>query len=835
MARELAIVSAVLLTIQSAGILRLGSSRTGRLLSSLIELTAILLATVAAFRAHRRAAGVERSFWMLMRSSFLLWLIAEANWTCYQSWSGAPLFSFSWPHFLFRLAGLPVLLSVFLTEEERPSGIDWQRILDSIQVCAVLLFLYFGLYIVHAMRAGAAHYPVFGAFYASDIENWILFVALAARGGLASSVRIRAASSRMAIFLFVFAASVWWGNFQVIRWKVERSPWFELAWTLSFLLAAALAETWRPLPDVPARAPAKSVSLPHLLGVNFAPALIPILLISLALYVEPDERAVALAAVVLSMFCFGGRAAITQYRQAKTVEALHRSESELLASEERYSQLVELAPVGIAVYVDGKFVFLNRTGATMLGAERPDELLGRSVLDLVQPADQAKIEGRKHLVEAGEKVPPALIRALRLDGAEAFLEAASIPITYRGQPAIQTVFRDVTAKLQLEEQFRQAQKMEAIGQLAGGVAHDFNNLLGVIIGYSDLMLGTVPADDPDCERIEKIRNAGEAAASLTRQLLAFSRRQVLEPRVLDLNKVVDETHSMLRRVIGENIEIRTRLGSGLGRIHVDPVQLEQVILNLAINARDAMPEGGRLTIETSNAEMDEAYARKHPVVQPGSFVLLTVSDTGVGMDKETLARVFEPFFTTKERGKGTGLGLSTVYGIVKQSGGFVWAYSEPGQGATFKVYLPRVDQLTTASSLPHAQVEARGSETILLVEDEEPLREMIREMLEGAGYAIVSAGTPEEALRLAERYSSRLDLLLTDVILPGMSGRELAEAVLRMKHGVRVLFMSGYADDIIGRHGVLDPEFGFLEKPFHGDELRRKVRDLLDASSTTGA
>jgi signal transduction histidine kinase/ActR/RegA family two-component response regulator len=472
----------------------------------------------------------------------------------------------------------------------------------------------------------------------------------------------------------------------------------------------------------------------------------------------------------------------------------------------------------------------------MLGANRPEQLLGRPVLELVQSADQKKIEQRKQLVDAGQKVPPTQIHARRLDGGEVFLEAASIPLIYRGQPAIQTVYRDVTAKLRLEEQFRQAQKMEAIGQLAGGVAHDFNNLLGVIIGYSDLLLGTVPAKDAGREKIEKIRNAGEAAAALTRQLLAFSRRQVLEPQVLNLNHVVVDTQSMLRRVIGENIEITTRLDPGLRRIHVDPVQLEQVILNLAINARDAMPQGGRLIIETSNAELDEAYARKHPVVQPGSFILLAVSDTGMGMDRETLARIFEPFFTTKERGKGTGLGLSTVYGIVKQSGGFIWAYSEPGQGATFKIYLPRVDRPAAPSrSLPHPQAETRGSGTILLVEDEEPLRELIREMLEGAGYSVKAAGTPEEALRLAECDSGNLDLLLTDVILPGMSGRQLAEAVVRLKPGVRVLFMSGYADDIIGRYGVLDSEFEFLEKPFHRDQLRRKIREMLDAPRPAGA
>lgn len=389
---------------------------------------------------------------------------------------------------------------------------------------------------------------------------------------------------------------------------------------------------------------------------------------------------------------------------------------------------------------------------------------------------------------------------------------------------------DLTERRALEDQLRQSQKMEAVGQLAGGVAHDFNNLLTVIIGYTEMLLGQ--DGDPDSRRryLQEVQNAGEQAAALTQQLLAFSRRQVLQPQTLDLNAVVSQIDSLLQRLIGEHIELRTVLDPSLDSVAADPGQLQQVIMNLAVNARDAMPKGGTLTIETANVELVEPYVGLHLGTTPGGYVLLAVSDTGHGMDKQTQSRIFEPFFTTKEQGKGTGLGLSTVFGIVQQSGGSVQVYSEPGIGTSFKVYLPR----NSAPGAVEGEVrESRslpiGSETILLVEDDPQVLGLARIALQDGGYRLIEASGGEEALSLALEYPGPIDLLLTDVVMPQMSGRELMERLVNSRPEMKVLFMSGYTDDAIVHDGILSPEVAFIGKPFTPVNLTRKVRATLDA------
>jgi len=383
----------------------------------------------------------------------------------------------------------------------------------------------------------------------------------------------------------------------------------------------------------------------------------------------------------------------------------------------------------------------------------------------------------------------------------------------------------------LEVQLRQSQKVEAVGRLAGGIAHDFNNLLTAIIGYSDILLHDLGANNPLKADVIEIKKAGQRAATLTSQLLAFSRKQVLQPRVLDLNEVVADMDKMLRRLIGEDIELVTHFGPELGRVKADPGGLEQVLMNLTVNARDAMPQGGNLTIETSNAELDDAYARKHIAVVPGSYVMLAVSDNGCGMDAETQSHLFEPFFTTKELGKGTGLGLSTVYGIVKQSGGYIWVDSEPGTGTTFKIYLPRVSETKETEAFIQEKTEMlTGSETVLVVEDESTVRNLVRSLLQRSGYTVLEATHGEEALRTVVRQEGTIHLMVTDVVLPHMSGRQLAERLATIRPNVRVLYISGYTDNAIVKHGVLDPEIAFLQKPFTPEALLRKVRDVLDAS-----
>jgi two-component system cell cycle sensor histidine kinase/response regulator CckA len=399
---------------------------------------------------------------------------------------------------------------------------------------------------------------------------------------------------------------------------------------------------------------------------------------------------------------------------------------------------------------------------------------------------------------------------------------------------VASLAQDVTERVALEERLRQSQKMEAVGRLAGGVAHDFNNLLTVILGYSQILAEGVPAGSRLADSTSQIKSAADRASGITRQLLAFSRKQVLSPRVINLNDIMLNLDSLLRRLIGEDIEVLTVPDNNLGSVKADPGQIEQVIMNLALNSRDAMPQGGKLTLETANALLDESYTRRHQPAEPGRYVMLAVSDTGHGMTPETKARIFEPFYTTKEVGKGTGLGLSMVYGIVKQSGGFIWVYSEPGQGTTFKIYLPRVDQPAETSGADHRPRSVqRGTETILLVEDDSQLRQLSSSVLAHCGYKMLVASTPEEGLAICKENHRDIRLLITDVVMPRMNGRQLAEQILQVSPNVRVLYISGYTSNAIVHYGVLDPGLWFLPKPFTLSALMAKVREVLDFDSSS--
>jgi nitrogen-specific signal transduction histidine kinase len=405
------------------------------------------------------------------------------------------------------------------------------------------------------------------------------------------------------------------------------------------------------------------------------------------------------------------------------------------------------------------------------------------------------------------------------------MDIACSRLRFEGHDAFLCLAMDVTEKQNLQAQLLQSQKMESVGRLAGGIAHDFNNLLGVILGYGVLLLGKVEAG-PNRAKLEQIVKAGERAAGLTRQLLAFSRKQVLQPRVLDLNALVVDMEKMLRRLIGEDIQLVTVL-QGDGNVKADPGQIEQVLMNLVVNARDAMPRGGVLTIRTASVVLDESYAAERPDVRPGPCVMLAVSDTGVGMTTEVQRKIFEPFFTTKGPSEGTGLGLATSDGIVRQSGGHIAVESTPGHGSTFRVYLPRIeDQVRLEADASGSR--PTGTETILLAEDEPALRALTREILEDSGYVIIEAGSGDGAMKRAAEYPGAIDLLLTDVVMPRMSGRELADRLARLRPGLRVMFMSGYTDDAVVRHGVLAPSAAFIQKPFGPESLLAKVREVLE-------
>jgi len=471
----------------------------------------------------------------------------------------------------------------------------------------------------------------------------------------------------------------------------------------------------------------------------------------------------------------------------------------------------------------------NPAAERTLGFTRA-EALGKEPFDLIPPAARDQAAALLARVRAGDMTAHALYENRTRDGRTITCEWFNTPLMEAGGrfTGLLCLGQDVTHRAVLEQQLRQAQKMEAVGQLAAGVAHDFNNLLTVISGYSFMVQSTLPAGDPNWCAVEEINRAGERAALLTRQLLTFSRKEVVAPKVLDLNAVIDTACRMLRRLIGEDVHLATALAPDLDRVRADAGHLEQVLMNLAVNARDAMPTGGQLTVETANVDLGAEYAGAHAEVAPGRYVLLAVADTGVGMTEDVKARIFEPFFTTKGVGKGTGLGLSTVFGVVKQSGGHVAVYSEAGRGTTFKVYLPSAGTGPGAGAPAPAPAVPRGSGTVLVVEDDEQVRGLTQVALESLGYTVLEARDGETALRICAGHTGPIDLLVTDVVMPGLSGRQVAERLERLRPGIEVLYVSGYTDDAVVRHGVLEAEAAFLQKPFTPASLGAKIREVLN-------
>ncbi len=516
----------------------------------------------------------------------------------------------------------------------------------------------------------------------------------------------------------------------------------------------------------------------------------------------------------------GGQIALAIERK-RTEEALRKSESvfRLLFS---HNPL----PTWLFDKETLQFLEVNDKAVEQYGYSR-EEFLQLRLTD-VRPESDIPLLKKRLERPWGAPVPPAVWRHKRKDGRVFEAEITSHDLEFGGRRATLVVAQDVTERKHLEDQLRQAQKMEAVGRLAGGVAHDFNNLLMIVKGHSELLLQESVTNEKVRRKAEQIDKAADRATALTRQLLAFSRMQVLQPKVISLNSIVKELGHLLPRLIGEDVELLIRTGDRLGLVRADANQIEQVIMNLAVNSRDAMPNGGRLCIETSNADLDSSCRTTHAVLTPGPYVLLTVTDTGTGMDAETQAHIFEPFFTTKEKGKGTGLGLATVYGVVKQSGGFIWVYSEPGKGTSFKIYLPRVEEALEAPSATSTPAELpHGSETILLAEDEQDVREITREFLALSGYTVLEAKDGIEALEAARNHMGKIDVLLTDMVMPGMSGRDLAAHLALLRRDIKVIFMSGYTEYSTTHYGGWDPATALLTKPFTRATLAQMVRDVL--------
>ncbi len=523
----------------------------------------------------------------------------------------------------------------------------------------------------------------------------------------------------------------------------------------------------------------------------------------------------------------------------RDVSELKEAEMALKESEERYRRLVERTPDAIAILNDGEIVFTNMAGVRFFGGKSVKQVLKHSIWDFVHPDSKEDFSNLlKEVSQKNDSAPLIEIKFVQLGKSEIFGECLAIPFAMDHQKSVQLVIRDITRRKLAEKelrrseaQLRQSQKMEAVGRLAGGIAHDFNNLLMVIKGYSELLLDELQEDEVLREHVEEIQNAGQMAASMTRQLLALSRQQMLKSKLIDLNEVIRHMRRLLGRLIGENVEFLLKLDSHIPQIKADPGQMEQVIMNLVVNARDAMPGGGTLSIETRAMEVKSDYITGGESISPGYYLLLAVSDSGCGMNAEIKEHLFEPFFTTKDVGQGTGLGLSTVYSIVKQSGGHIWVYSEEGKGTTVKIYFPAAEgQVKTDKKGRLTMPLPRGTETVLLVEDETPVRNLVQKVLNKHGYTVLNARDGEEALTICRDFDSQIDILITDVVMPGINGARLAELVQEARPEVKVLFMSGYTENLVVQDQILDSHSEFLQKPFPPETLLKKVRAMLDLS-----
>jgi two-component system cell cycle sensor histidine kinase/response regulator CckA len=791
--------------------------------SACFQLVAAALAAASCWQASRRSRYFATIFWRLSFATFVLWFYGVLLNTYQNLRSAVPDENQIGTFLIIFLSTAPMFIgSVLNAATDEESKVHWDLVLDATQILVLVLAIHLMLVDIPSMTLGERRTTLV-ALRLQDYWRVALAIALIARALLDSSPATRRLIKPIAFAMTLFAIGSWIGNDvqAFTAWRGAR--WFDLAWTIPFVMVAYSAAAWRQDPTSPSRdrKPAKveSVFLFYLPSIAM-----PILLLSMYSVVQFEQIVVGLGAMMLSIFCFSLRLFITQKQQRQTMNALVDSES-------RYRSLFERNMAGIyKSSLDGQILDCNQALCDIFGYTREELLhLHASALYIGGKQERDALltelqrQGARHGIEYSY---------VRKDGRKIWtVENNSVTTDENGQRVLEGAMLDVTQRHSLEQQLQQAQKMESIGQLAGGIAHDFNNLLTVMRGYSDLQLEKTAASDPIHGYAEQINAAADRAAALTRQLLAFSRQQVMQARVVNLNTLLRDFEKLLRRLIGEDIEMRTVFDAGLGNVRVDPGQIEQVIMNLFTNARDAMPEGGTLTLETSNITLDGLFLERHPYVKPGPYVRLAISDTGTGMDAETRDHIFEPFFTTKDVGKGTGLGLATSYGIVKQSQGYIEVYSEVGLGSTFEIFFPRLGP--DAKPLPAEKVvpAQRGSETILLVEDDRQLRTLAQSILESYGYTVLVAEDPSQAESVCDQHRSSIKLLLADMILPKMNGREVARRVADRIPGVRVLYMSGFPTHTIVNQGFLGPGTFFLQKPFTAVDLATKIREVLDTAS----
>jgi PAS domain S-box-containing protein len=811
-------VALFLLALQVIDIAVLGPRSFGPVVSGIIQLSTGLVVTYASFRAAQRSSSFGRTFWRLVCSAAALWCIGQILATYIGDILHIPSLSIPAVNIFFYAWPAPLFMCLFLDPAaEGGDRLDWERILDFAQV--VLAFVLLDIYLADLPLQGNDR----GALHLATITDTLISTGFLVRGFSSSIPEARRLFLQFGAFRLVALATDAW--LLLGTPNAQRGHWIDLLWSGIWLIPLIAAVNWNAL-ELPATSRDSEWQERQLPVTQILPLIVPVLVLLMALQVAKNRLALAGTAMMLSLGISYARLILVQRERRRSYEALSERTNELqrvLTSISDYLWTAEIDVKGHFAYRYLSPVVEKISGrAAWFYQSSPEHWL-----DIVHPEDRGRFQAAlDRLIDHKSSSEEEEYRIILPSGQERWVRDSirATPLDDQGI-RLDGVVSDIAERKRLEEQLREAQKMEAIGRLAGGIAHDFNNLMTIVTGYGALLHEALEKNPALRDRVDQIQKAAQQANDLTRQLLAFGRRQLLKPRILNLNEVLEQMEKLLRRVLSENIELSFVRDPALHPIRSDCGQIEQVIMNLAINARDSMPKGGKLVISTENAILDETYVRSHLEAKPAAYVHLSVSDTGSGMDPDVKSHIFEPFFTTKEFGKGTGLGLATVYGIVKQADGHIAVESEPGHGTTFHVYLPRAEGQISTQQPTELPKPARGSaETILLVEDQEGIRNLLSVILRANGYNLISAQNGQEALAVLEGQISRIDLLITDVVMPQMGGRELASALIRIHPETKVLFMSGHVENI---QELISPGHAFIDKPFTPEALLRRVGEIL--------